>query len=421
MLLTISILAQAPDDQLPDVSAGQVLSGFLLLLAMAGSLVMISVWLGRLRQSGHALPAARRQPLLVSPPLLIMGLLVASWMSLAVVMANAEPPNAADPLEATQQEGAEPVAGEHSAQQPEGGAAEEKAEIAPAAEAPAPTSPPAAAEENAEEQFFDLVTNTLTANGLLLIVFGGAILLSQLQFDRSVPVVPGADVIQPEAPPAAPPETRSMDQWPELTTPPATDSAPTVATTDSSASVSDTTSAADGVEDHAQPESRDREDPNPIMGRVCQRWKFSEELRFAGETFLAAYLPTAVLRILIVSAQPELPSHPLLEMINDGVSAGTLILIGLMAIVVAPVVEELLYRVTILGGCMHQRAPVAGVAISALLFSFAHGFPDSLALLPLAAVLGYTYVRRRSYRTVMLVHLIFNGFNMAIAALGMWS
>ncbi len=60
-----------------------------------------------------------------------------------------------------------------------------------------------------------------------------------------------------------------------------------------------------------------------------------------------------------------------------------------------------------------------GMIVSCLLFSFAHGFPDSLALLPLAAALGYTYVRRQSYVTVMLIHFFFNAFNMIIATVGL--
>jgi membrane protease YdiL (CAAX protease family) len=86
---------------------------------------------------------------------------------------------------------------------------------------------------------------------------------------------------------------------------------------------------------------------------------------------------------------------------------------------VAPLVEELLYRVTILGGMMQQGWLVPGWIVSSLLFGFAHGFPDSIALLPLAFAIGYVYLRRRSYRTVMLVHLLFNGFNMVIAAASM--
>ncbi len=58
------------------------------------------------------------------------------------------------------------------------------------------------------------------------------------------------------------------------------------------------------------------------------------------------------------------------------------------------------------------------IGISSVLFAFAHGFPDSVALLPLAAAIGWTYHRRRSYRTVVLIHVLFNGFNLLIAGLG---
>jgi membrane protease YdiL (CAAX protease family) len=58
--------------------------------------------------------------------------------------------------------------------------------------------------------------------------------------------------------------------------------------------------------------------------------------------------------------------------------------------------------------------------VSSVLFAFAHGFPDSLALLPLAFALGYTYLRRRSYITVMMVHFLFNAFNMVLAFASMF-
>ena len=41
-------------------------------------------------------------------------------------------------------------------------------------------------------------------------------------------------------------------------------------------------------------------------------------------------------------------------------------------------------------------------------------------LLPLAFVIGYTYMRRRSYRTVVLVHFLFNSFTMAVAGIAMF-
>jgi membrane protease YdiL (CAAX protease family) len=60
------------------------------------------------------------------------------------------------------------------------------------------------------------------------------------------------------------------------------------------------------------------------------------------------------------------------------------------------------------------------LGVSSVLFAFAHGFPDSLALLPLAFALGYTYLRRRSYITVMMVHFLFNAFNMVLAFASMF-
>ena len=94
-------------------------------------------------------------------------------------------------------------------------------------------------------------------------------------------------------------------------------------------------------------------------------------------------------------------------------------LIAVMAVVVAPLVEELLYRVTVLGGLWQQNNLMIAWIVSSVLFSFAHGFPDSIALLPLAFAIGYTYIQRRSYRTVVMVHFLFNAFNMAIAGASM--
>jgi len=149
-------------------------------------------------------------------------------------------------------------------------------------------------------------------------------------------------------------------------------------------------------------------------------FSISRELRFAIEVFLAAYLPTTALRLLIVvisigiSGEPP-DSHPFLEMLEAGVSVPTILMILVMAVFVAPIVEELQFRVVILGGIAQLGKPVLALIASSILFSFAHGFPDSIALIPLALALGYTYLRRRSYVTVMLVHFLFNGFNMILA------
>lgn len=149
-------------------------------------------------------------------------------------------------------------------------------------------------------------------------------------------------------------------------------------------------------------------------------FSLTRELRFATEVFLAAYLPTTALRLLIVlisiGISGETPqSHPFLEMLDQGIGIPMIAMILVMAVFVAPVVEELQFRVVALGGIAQLGWPRAALVISSILFAFAHGFPDSIALIPLAFALGYTYLRRRSYVTVMLVHFLFNAFNMLLA------
>ena len=101
-----------------------------------------------------------------------------------------------------------------------------------------------------------------------------------------------------------------------------------------------------------------------------------------------------------------------------------LLLIAFTAVVLAPIMEELLYRVVILGGLLNHprptpRSTMLAIGVTSVLFAFAHGFPDSVALLPLAVAIGWTYHQRRSYRTVVLVHVLFNGFNILLAGLGL--
>jgi membrane protease YdiL (CAAX protease family) len=148
------------------------------------------------------------------------------------------------------------------------------------------------------------------------------------------------------------------------------------------------------------------------------------ELGFAAEACLAAYAPTIAVRLLVVMLMKQFngeapPSHPFLEMLDNDSGAMVLLLVALTAVVVAPVVEELQYRVVLLGGLAQVGMTWPALALSSLLFSLAHGMPDGIALIPLALALGYTYLRRRSCITVMLVHFLFNAFNLLVALLGM--
>ena len=177
---------------------------------------------------------------------------------------------------------------------------------------------------------------------------------------------------------------------------------------------------------HAPPEIPEIEESTLHLEPVPldEPFSFLTELRYAGETFLAAYVPTTFLRVLVVlitmSIFGEEPGqHPFLDMLDSGVGFSIMALIVLTVVFMAPVVEELQFRVVMLGGLAQLGHPMLALGLSSFLFAFAHGFPDSLTLLPLAVALGYTYLRRRSYVTVMLVHFLFNGSNMVIALVAM--
>ena len=152
--------------------------------------------------------------------------------------------------------------------------------------------------------------------------------------------------------------------------------------------------------------------------------RFLLECRYAVEIFLAAWFPTMLLRFLLVELisgltgkMPE--SNPLLEMLGSGVGRELMVLIAVTAVIVAPLAEELQFRIVLLGGVVQAGRKRIGWILSSVLFALAHGFPDSLALLPLSFTLGYAYMRRRSYLTVVLVHFLFNLSNIAMAILAM--
>ncbi len=399
----VLLVAQVNADALQDieVTVGQIISGLLVLSALVGSLAMIAVWAERMGEGAPALPAAARKPLCVPVLLLLCGL--ALTMAMATMVANT-PDGALDAVmspESAEETPVEEITGADTADV----VVADVAETEPAVDV---VQAPDVALKNAAK-LRELLVGTLTMNLTMFVIFGTAIFLAQQGWSR----VPGAadDLTYTAEQEAI--TTPSVPPFGDLDAPPdVVMSVPSASLDSPYAPPKPFGTLADSADDGTTTPS---DQSGPKLPPEQERWKFSRELRFAFETFLVAYLPTAAIRILMVSLLPEAPSHPFLEMINEGVDWGTMSLIAIMAVIVAPLVEELLYRVTILGGMMQQGWLIPGWIVSSVLFGFAHGFPDSIALLPLAFAIGYVYMRRRSYRTVMLVHLLFNGFNMVIA------
>lgn len=313
---------------------------------------------------------------------MIGGICLSSVMALSVLVAGVLPKEAAGEAVGDQQ-----VANDQIADNGADAPVIEQAENDPKNDPESPEEKSA----RLTERLNSMMWQTLAINGMMFVTFGLCLWVAQLGHDRGTSSED--DVRYPVMWPAANGSEASLD------------SEDTAATELSPAAFNP----------YAAPSGTD--EPSEIPP---EPWSATAELRFAMETFLVAYLPTTALRLLIVALQPDAPSHPFLEMLEGDVDWSVMALIALMAVVVAPLVEELLYRVTILGGLwQHKTLPAAWLA-SSVLFGFAHGFPDSIALLPLAFAIGYTYIRRRSYRTVVLVHFLFNGFNMVLAGAAMF-
>lgn len=428
-------LADGTGSQLPP---GVLISAILLFSALTGSIVMLVVWGRRLLQTGHLLPRADRGLLPVPRPLLAFGAGLACLICVLAVsslLLPAETPSTDS--DGLLENGENSTARETPS--PDSRNSEENSESS--------TSDPAVAvngDHVSDGSVIAAIVQTIVLDVLLFCLFGSAVLIASLQGRARLPAVCG---YRPSSAGMIPTDERGKTgldaqrgrselrawetAWPDLDAdseaivisdnPFLVRMSETSDAADSGTSVSGTLSASDD----GRPGSADNPDGEEAFvlqtpSAVSESYSYLRELRYAAEVFLAAYLPTTVLRLIMIKVVflytgEDAESHPFLEMLEDGVTWQTGGLILLMAVGLAPLVEELFYRVVILGGIVQTGRVGSGLVASSVLFCCAHGFPDSIALLPLAFALGYTYIRRQSYRTVMMVHFLFNGFNMLIA------
>jgi hypothetical protein len=405
--LNLPVLAQANGAN-NEATAGQVLSGMMVLVVMAASLAMIIVWMVRLRETGHALPAAQRGVLRVPLPLTLVAIALSLLMLLMMFLVSMEdqiipPPVAATPAVA--------VADESSTQP---ATPDDRQDAA----APTPS-------KMTPEKMKSALVNTVVMDLILFFVFGTIVFLSNAngRVRLSDSIAGGAAATRADHEDSSSFPAKSL--WPDLNETSTIPQRPRDSVPGHPAISSPASEPYRSDDSYYSPSRDDAFNASADEGQGAIRaseepFSFLTELWYAGEVFLAAYVPTTFLRIIVVLLTvgllgEEPGQHPFLEMMNAGVDITVMALILLTAVFFAPIVEEMQFRVVVLGGIAQVGRPMLALSVSSILFAFAHGFPDSLALLPLAFALGYAYLRRRSYITVMLVHFLFNAFNMALA------
>jgi uncharacterized protein len=135
------------------------------------------------------------------------------------------------------------------------------------------------------------------------------------------------------------------------------------------------------------------------------------------EGFLIALLPMMATMLLMWPYRTRDTQNPLLKLLSDSGDPTTLILIGVVAIVIAPLSEEMMFRVILQGWLTSVVDAKFAIPVVAVTFAAIHGVVDGLALLPLAFVLGYVFHRRHSFVTVVVIHGLFNATMLALALL----
>jgi len=128
---------------------------------------------------------------------------------------------------------------------------------------------------------------------------------------------------------------------------------------------------------------------------------------------VAVVIPMGIMLILTAPIRSTETEHPFLRLLKETSFGNEMLIILFSAAVIAPLKEELMFRV-VFQSWLEEFCPAwLAIALSAGVFSAIHGFPDALALIPLAILLGVHFQRRRSYLSVVIVHGLFNAYNLA--------
>ncbi len=96
------------------------------------------------------------------------------------------------------------------------------------------------------------------------------------------------------------------------------------------------------------------------------------------------------------------------------------VILFLAIAVVAPILEELLFRGYLQSALMHRMKPWAAIALASAVFGIVHLQPLAFPMLAmLGAVFGYLYHKTGSLKVNMALHVINNGAAYVLMALGL--
>lgn len=137
--------------------------------------------------------------------------------------------------------------------------------------------------------------------------------------------------------------------------------------------------------------------PEPVQDLISALW--ATPLMLTG---------AAILRISLSPwIKPE-DSHPILKMLSFDSPWINIVLLLFTAAIVAPLFEELLFRVILQGWLTRLLGRNWSIPLVAIAFAAVHGWPDAVPLLLVGFMLGILFDRRRSWLSVVALHSFFN-------------
>ncbi len=133
------------------------------------------------------------------------------------------------------------------------------------------------------------------------------------------------------------------------------------------------------------------------------------------KSFVLSLIPVFLVLLITYPFRSDENQHSFLQLLRDDPTSTTFMWMVVAAAILAPLNEELIFRVILQGWLRRHLSRHAAVILVAVIFSAVHGWPDAVPLLPLALILGYTYDAHRCYSAVVLAHALFNALNLFLA------
>jgi len=152
------------------------------------------------------------------------------------------------------------------------------------------------------------------------------------------------------------------------------------------------------------------------QGSLAGDFGFRIRLRDAKALIVGGMLEVVLTFALfpILQLDPHAKNQQLLTDLKSHQDAGTVVLFVIGAVILAPIVEELLFRGVLLRSLLRKVPPASAVLISAVVFALVHylGDPNTLPFLPalagLGAVLAVAALRTGDLSASMFIHAGFN-------------